>query len=115
MLSNLQCNLIVRIEEAQSRVHHYHRTPPGAGPGPVDEHHADHQRAPAQVYCGGWWVVWADWPWVWGRNFKSLLFFCFLSPQKCKYHFFHRLGTPDPMVVVPGRFGPSRVLNKIFR
>ena len=51
---------------------------------------------------------------VFGRNFKSPSFFCFFSSQKSQQHFFHRLGTPDPMVVDPGRFGPSRVTNSEF-
>ena len=38
-------------------------------------------------------------------------FFVFLRSQDPRHHFFHRLGTPDPMVAVPGRFGPPMVLE----
>ena len=47
-------------------------------------------------------VVWGSKAMGFRRNFKSLSFLCFLSPRNPRHHFFHRLGTPDPMVVVPG-------------
>ena len=59
-------------------------------------------------------TIWGRKAKILGKNFKLLLFFWFLSSQKSEYHFFGRLGTPGPMVVVPGRFGPSRVLKVGF-
>ena len=51
---------------------------------------------------------------VLGPKFKIALIFLFFEPLESTAPLFNRLGTPDPMVVTPGRLWNSTVLDTEF-